>query len=129
MARNQDRDRANLGEQTDMSSEEVDRQDRSMSAGSRTDSSMGSEGIEDPAMEQSSRESMRGSSREERSGRASSRDMSRVGRGRQQGRESKDDARSFSGKGHQKEGSSSTEGTGYTDGSSTDHSESENPLT
>jgi hypothetical protein len=60
-----------------MSSADVERQDLSMSGGTRTDKSVGSEGIEDPAMERSSHESME-SGAPERSGRASSSDIARV---------------------------------------------------
>jgi hypothetical protein len=89
--RNRNQDRANLGEQTDNSASEMDRtnverSDRSMSAGSQGDGMAGSEGIEDPALET----------------------------GRQQGREQSDDASSFSGQGAQKEGRMTEgEGTGY----------------
>jgi hypothetical protein len=127
MPRNQDRDRANLGEQADMAQTDVERQDRSMGAGARGDGMAGAEGIEDPAMEQPSHESMEtGSS--ERSGRASSRDLARASkRARRRSRRRTDESTSFSGQGWQKEGSSmNEEGTGYTGRSNTDQSESEN---
>lgn len=125
MSHNQDRERANLGEQTDMSERDVERQDRSMSAGERLDRTAGAEGIEDPAMERSSRERMSTSS-SDRSGRASSHDMARASRRSwNQDRRINGDSASFRGQGRQKEGSSSSEGTGYTSRSKTDESDSE----
>ena len=51
----------------------MDRSDRSMSAGERTDRNAGSEGIEDPAINRSSREAMRGNEREGNQGNDSGR--------------------------------------------------------
>lgn len=110
--RNQKNDRAELGEQsntqeTHMGRTNIERSDRTMGAGASGDRMAGSEGIDDPMTEQ----------------------------GRQQGRESTDDADSFSGQGAQREGSPRPDGTGYTgsskrtgESSNTDENESENPL-
>lgn len=101
-SRNRNSERANLGEQMDnnqseLDSNNVEQSDRSMHADSRGDGMAGSEGIEDPMLEN----------------------------GRQQGRESTDDASSFSGQGAQKEGRvTQGEGTGYT-GSSREGSQRE----
>ena len=101
----------------------IERDDQSM----RGDSMAGSEGIDEPSMHEHNRMS-----------------TSDRGRGnRQQGREgSTDDASDFGGMGGQRENVTEREGTGYTgdrdkkndkssrgDGSTTDQSESENPLT
>ena len=90
MPRNRDRDRANLGEQADMSNTDIEREDRSMVGGAQGDRTAGNEGIDDPAMSRTHRESMRTDSSERR-GRASSSDMARVSRTKRQSHDSSTD--------------------------------------
>ena len=76
-----------MPEGAEMERTNVERTDRTMSAGADDDGMAGAEGIEDPTMDI----------------------------GRQQGREGiMDDATSFTGRGAQKGGGPSREGTGYT---------------
>lgn len=122
--------RSNLGEQIDGSEQQrtnVERSYQSMDANPRTDRAAGSEGIEDPALERSrresmergsvSRENMSGSEREE--GREADTDERRrrnSRKNRRQTRESGDGSgSSFSGQGGQKGGTPSPEGTGHTE--------------
>jgi hypothetical protein len=85
----------------------VDRMDRT-SSDSRGDGMAGNEGIDEPSQDRTNRMS---------------------GGSRQQGRESMDDASSFSGQGGQRGGSDHQEGTGYMEEeSNTDNSDEENPL-
>ena len=86
MPRNRE-DRANLGEQADMSNTDMEHEDSSMLGGPQVDRSAGNERIEDPAMSRTDRESMRTES-SERSGRASSSDIARVSRTTRESRES-----------------------------------------
>jgi hypothetical protein len=121
MGRNKNkRDRANLGENlegAEMERTNVERLDRSMGA-ERTDRAAGSEGIEDPAIERSNRESMRVTERERSEERTGSRKQQGQDPNRQHSRkrtgQDTEEGESFIGQPTRKEGTPSREATEQT---------------
>ncbi len=120
---------------------EDDRMERLGSTGAAGDQSAGDEGLDDPAMSRSHRDDMSATPMHGDRLDAGDRDMNEdVSAGnRMQSQRSRrtskratderyDNADSFSGQGGQKEGAEEAEGTGYTDGSNTERSSRENPL-
>jgi hypothetical protein len=121
---------------------ENDRMDRVQGAGSHGDMHAGDEGVDDPAMSRSHRDDMSatpmhgdqlGEGRTDMNQDQGSGNRMQSQRSRRTNQRANDErydsAEGFSGQGAQKEGAmDEAEGTGYTDGSTTDRNRSENPL-